>query len=57
MDEKTKYVQIEILDILFNEQVCNLVYMQDVTDIYKEIERKKAQENIILANFYTNRKL
>ena len=57
MDEKTKYVQIEILDILFNEQVCNLVYMQDVTQIYKEIERKKAQENIILANFYTNRKL
>ena len=26
-----KYVQIKILDILYDDQICNLVYMQDVT--------------------------
>ena len=56
-EEVTKFMQIEIVDILYNEQVCNLIYMQDVTEIYKDHERKKAQENIILANFYTSRKL
>ena len=26
-----KYVQIKILDILYDDQICNLVYMQDVS--------------------------
>ena len=43
--------------MLFDEQVCNLVYMQDLTEVYKEQEREKARENILKANFYTSQKL
>ena len=56
-DHGTKFLQVKILEILYNEQVCNLVYMQDFTGIFRENERKQQQENIILANMYTNRKI
>ena len=26
-DEQTKFMQIKVIDFLYNEQVCNLVYM------------------------------
>ena len=34
--QKNKIFSIKILDVLFEEQVCNLVYMQDLTEVYKE---------------------
>ena len=49
-----KYVQIKILDILFDDQLCNLVYMQDVSQVYKEHEREKAHENILMASACTS---
>ena len=47
-------VSFKILDVLFDEQVCNLVYMQDLSEVYKEQEREKARENILKANSYTS---
>ena len=34
--QKLRIFSFKILDVLFNEQVCNLVYMQDITEVYKE---------------------
>ena len=29
-------VRIKIFDVLYNDQVCNLVYMQDISQVMKE---------------------
>ena len=34
--QKKRIFSFQILDVLFEEQVCNLVYMQDLTEVYKE---------------------
>ena len=34
-----KFVQIKVLNILYNDQVCNLVYIKDITSVYIEQER------------------
>ena len=52
-----KLVQIKVLDVLYDDQICNLVYMQDITNVYQEEERKKMQENILMANAYTSKQL
>ena len=44
---ETKIVLIKILDVLFDEKVCNLVYMQDLTKLYLENEQAaNSRENI-----------
>ena len=48
--EQTKIVQIKVIEVLYNDQVCNLVYMHDLTQLYKETELEKTQENLLLAN-------
>jgi len=35
-DGKQQVVQIKIMDVLFNEQVCHMVYMQDISSMHKE---------------------
>ena len=55
--QKKRIFYFKILDVLFNEQVCNLVYMQDLTEVYKEKERNEARDNILRANFYTSQEL
>ena len=35
-DEKTKTVSVRLLDVLFDNQVCNLVYIQDVTSFFEQ---------------------
>ena len=30
-DAKMKRFQIKVIDVLFNEQICNLVHMQDIS--------------------------
>ena len=54
---QVKYVQIKLLDILYDDKVCNLVYMQDVTQVYREHEREKAHENILMASACTSQEL
>ena len=39
-------MQIKIIDILFNDQVCNLVYMQDITPFVKNINNERTKEDI-----------
>ena len=50
-------MQIKTLDVLYDEQVCNLVYMQDISTVYKEEERSKTLDNILMANAYTSKEL
>ena len=45
-----KMVQIAILDVLFDNQVCNLVYMQDLTEIAKKNNKEKGQESLQMVN-------
>ena len=37
-------VQIRIFDILYDDQVCNLVYMEDMTSFYQSVQSEKAQQ-------------
>jgi len=48
--DKKKTVQIKILDVLFDDQICSLVYMQDLTKFKEETERDKQTENLIKAS-------
>ena len=34
--QNKRIFSFKILDVLFDEKVCNLVYMQDITEVYKE---------------------
>lgn len=49
-EHKEKTVSINILDVLYDEQICNLVYMQDITQINHDIEKEKMLENLQMAN-------
>ena len=49
-EESSKTVRIKILDVLFDDRVCSLVYMQDLTQINHDIEIEKAHENLQMAN-------
>ena len=33
--ESQKVMQIKILEILYNEEICNLIYMQDISSVYQ----------------------
>ena len=48
--EERKVVQIQVLDVLYNNEVCNLIYMQDVTKLVDESMREKAQDRLKLVN-------
>ena len=34
-------VQIQVMDLLFNDQVCSLVYMHDITSLIQESESRR----------------
>ena len=42
-----KKVNIKMLDVLYDNQVCKLVYMTDLTSIIKENERSQAEQNLL----------
>ena len=35
---------------MFNDQVCNLVYIQDLTLFYRDVENEKKNEKLLIAN-------
>ena len=39
-----------MLDVLFDDQVCSLVYMTDLTKLNREGEQKQAQESLLKAS-------
>lgn len=41
-DVKDKTVNIKMLDVLFDNQVCSLVYMTDLTKVMKDNEKSLA---------------
>ena len=43
-------MQVRVFDILFDDQVCSLVYMQDMTKFSSELTREKAQLYLSIAN-------
>jgi len=34
-DDKMRTLQIKIIDVLYNNKLCNLVYMRDTTSLFK----------------------
>lgn len=56
-EDKKRVVQIKILDVLYNDQVCDLIYMQDITKVYREQEVAKTRENILMATYFTSQEL
>ena len=34
-DDKVRTVQIKIIDVLYNNKLCNLVYMRDTTSLFQ----------------------
>jgi len=47
-----KIVQIKILDILFDDQICYLVYMQDLTKFVEDGKKEKQTEDLIKASHF-----
>ena len=45
-----KTVNIKMLDVLFDNQVCSLVYMTDLTQIIAESKRSLDQEKLLQAS-------
>ena len=43
-------MKVRIFEALFNDQVCNLVYIQDLTLFYRDIENEKKSEKLLIAN-------
>lgn len=55
--DKKKIVQIKILDILFDDQVCSLLYMQDLTKFKEDTDRDKRTENLMKASHVISDKI
>ena len=47
-----KIVQIKILDILFDDQICYLVYMQDLTKFVEDGKKEKQTEDLLKASHF-----
>ena len=43
-------MQIKILDIFFDDQICHLVYMQDLTKFVEDSKKEKQVENLLKAS-------
>ena len=46
-----------MLDVLYNDQVYDLVYIKDITSVYVEQERQQTYEHIMMANEYTSKQV
>ena len=46
-DDEQHIVQIHIIDILFNDQVCSLIYMHDLTKILSADVKLETSKNIL----------
>lgn len=49
-DDTIKLVQIKVLDVIFDEDVCNLVYIRDVTKTYREKRHERFLDSMLVAN-------
>ena len=45
--DKTKRVNIKMLDVLFDSEICNLVFMTDLNQAVWENEQSVAKENLM----------
>ena len=48
--QKAMIVKIRIFDVFYNEQVCSLVHIQDLTLFYRDVENEKKNEKLLTAN-------
>ena len=48
--QKLQTVQIRLLDLLYNDQICTLVYMHDLTGFMEIHEKKQAHKHLMMAN-------
>lgn len=44
-DKAVKFMQISITDVLFEDQVCNLVHMRDSTHIFEPTKRLESDDS------------
>ena len=47
-EEEHHTVQIHIIDILYNDQVCSLIYMHDLTKILSADVKLQTSKNILI---------
>ena len=40
---------VKVLDILYNNELCSLVYIQDLTQFVKDNERQKVEDSLQVA--------
>ena len=43
-------MKVRIFEVIYNEQVCNLIYIQDLTLFYRDVENEKKNEKLLIAN-------
>ena len=55
--DRQKTVSVSVIDVLYNNELCSLVYMQDLTQFTKENEHQKVQEVIQTASTCINEEL
>ena len=41
-EQEDHMVQIRIFDILYDDNVCNLIYMEDMTKVYRYVRHERA---------------
>ena len=47
---EVRSLQIKILDVLYNNQICSLVYMRDITSVINDYQREQEQNNAVSPN-------
>ena len=48
--DSKKIVCVKVLDVIFEDEVCSLIYMQDLTQFHKEKDKDKVRDNLSFAN-------
>ena len=51
-DKDNSAVSIKIFDVLYNDEMCSLVLMQDLSPIIQDSKKHKAHRAIISASAY-----
>lgn len=49
-EESSRTINIKLLDVLYNDRICSLVYMQDLTSVQKNQEQGELIEHMMLSN-------
>ena len=50
-------MHIKVLDLLFDDQVCSLVYIQDLTKFVEQRDREKQTDELMQASQILSEKL